>query len=876
MRLRFDHLHWQDWKGSFTERNLERGRRYALEGLATVRSAADGLIYAQCSSPSGLVYRQSLTLKAGQKSWQVDSRCTCGAGRNCKHSAAVLFELERRQRAGDPPPRREASEGTVQQIKPPVPVLTLGSHVQVDYDRQTARMRPITRHRAALAFVYGSQRVFGKPLPGRTSFGQKPAQPLIRHGEAEQHFRRTLQEAGLRVATRRSAALAEEAGEMLEMPDDSSWLHFVQDVVPRLRHQGWQIDIRPEFIFELSEVEGWYGEIEEAIDHQWFDLEVGILVEGRRISLLPILIELIRRDPHLFEPDALARRSDEERLLLRLENPKVRKQGRATRVALPLGRLKPILNTLVELYGQALPSDTKQLRLSPLDASRLAELDDALPLTWQGGEQLRHFAQRLRHYAATPVTVPAELHAELRPYQRDGLAWMQALRELEVGGILADDMGLGKTLQTLAHILIEKQAGRLSAPALIVMPTSLIPNWQDEAARFTPTLKVLALQGTQRRALFEQITEHDIVLTTYALLPRDAEQLAAFAFHLLVLDEAQSIKNAATKAAQAARNIQTRHRLCLTGTPLENHLGELWSQFHFLMPGWLGDAKRFKHDYQTPIEKQGDQQRLSHLKARIKPFILRRTKQRVARELPPKTEIIQLVDLTPSQRDLYETVRLALDEKVRTEIAHKGLARSQLIVLDALLRLRQICCDIRLVQADIQTPKPSGKLAGLMDLLDGLLANGSRVLLFSQFTSMLALIQQELDTRSVPYVTLTGETQDRRAPVERFQSGEVPVFLLSLKAGGTGLNLTAADTVIHFDPWWNPAAENQATDRAYRIGQDKPVFVYKLIARGTLEEKIQQLQNEKARLAAGILDEHGGDWRMTEADIEALFAPLGK
>lgn len=872
MRLRFDHLHWQDWKGSFTERNYERGRRYAQEGYATVRSAADGLVYAICSSPSGLDYRQSITLKPGPRGWFVDGRCTCGAGRNCKHTAAVLFELERLQRAGSPPPRREAAETAINLVKPPKPLLVLGSHTQVDYDRQTARMRPVTRHRAALAFLYDGKKVFGKPVPGRSSAATLPT----RHSEAEQRLRQVLQDAGLRVATRRSAALPEDAGEMFEMPDDSSWLRFIEVTLPQLRGAGWQIDMRPEFAFELTEVENWYGEIEEAPDHEWFDLELGIVVQGRRVSLLPILIDLIRRDPQLFEPGALARRSDDERLLLRVESPAARKQGRPTRIALSLGRLKPLLAALMELHGHSLPANTKQIRLSHLDAARLAELEENIPLTWQGGEQLRNFAHRLRHYSASPLHVPESLRAELRPYQRDGLAWLQALRELDVGGILADDMGLGKTLQTLAHILVEKTAGRLTSPAMIVMPTSLIPNWQDEAAKFTPELKVLALHGTQRRNLFERIPEHDIILTTYALLPRDAEQLASFSFHLLVLDEAQSIKNAATKAAQAARGLNTRHRLCLTGTPLENHLGELWSQFHFLMPGWLGDIKDFKRDYRTPIEKNGDTQRLAQLKGRVKPFILRRTKQRVASELPPKTEIVQLVELTQPQRDLYETVRVALDEKVRSEISKKGLARSQIIVLDALLKLRQVCCDIRLVNGNETSAKSSGKLLGLLELLEGLLANGSRVLLFSQFTSMLALIQQALDERRIDYVTLTGETQDRRTPVEQFQSGEAPVFLLSLKAGGTGLNLTAADTVIHFDPWWNPAAESQATDRAYRIGQDKPVFVYKLIARGTLEEKIQQLQYEKSRIAAGILEENTADWRMSEADIEALFTPLGK
>lgn len=475
------------------------------------------------------------------------------------------------------------------------------------------------------------------------------------------------------------------------------------------------------------------------------------------------------------------------------------------------------------------------------------------------------------------IAPPEGLQAELRTYQVQGLNWMQTLAELRVGGVLADDMGLGKTLQTLAHILCEKQAGRLDKPALIVMPTSLIPNWQDEAARFTPQLRVLALHGNKRKALFGEIAEHDLILTTYALLPRDLKALNQQRYRLLILDEAQNIKNPRSKAATAAAQVQADLRLCLTGTPLENHLGELWSLFHFLMPGWLGDAKAFTRDYRTPIEKRGDVQRLNHLNGRIRPFLLRRTKEQVASELPPKTEITHWVELTQLQRDRYETLRLAMDQKVREEITRQGLARSHIVILEALLRLRQSCCDLRLLGDDNGelSASDSGKLSALLDMLQELVDEGRRVLLFSQFTSMLALIEVELQTRKIAYAKLTGSTQDRRTPVQRFQAGEFPVFLISLKAGGSGLNLTAADTVIHFDPWWNPAAEAQASDRAYRIGQDKPVFVYKLIARGSVEEKIQQLQQAKANLAKGVLDGGSqGQWQLDEEDLAALFAPL--
>jgi SNF2 family DNA or RNA helicase len=507
------------------------------------------------------------------------------------------------------------------------------------------------------------------------------------------------------------------------------------------------------------------------------------------------------------------------------------------------------------------------------DAARLAELEQAAQLRWMGGERLRELGRKLDGFGGIrQVEVPAGLQAILRPYQQAGLAWMQFLREYEFGGILADDMGLGKTIQTLAHILAEKNAGRLDAPALVVAPTSLMGNWQLEAARFAPGLRVLLLHGKERAALFDQIDGTDLVLTTYALLGRDEQSLRRHRYHLLILDEAQYIKNSRSRAAQVACLLNARHRLCLTGTPVQNHLGELWSQFHFLMPGLLGEEKAFNAGFRKPIEQHGDNLRKELLVRRVKPFMLRRTKDKVATELPPKTEIVLPVELAAAQRDLYETVRLAMDRKVRDEIDRKGLARSQIVILDALLKLRQVCCDPRLLKSHTREAG-SAKLDTLMELLETLLSEGRSVLVFSQFTSMLALIADELRARAVGFTTLTGDTADRAEPIALFQQGKVKVFLISLKAGGVGLNLTAADTVIHYDPWWNPASENQATDRAWRIGQEQPVFVYKLIARGTLEEKIQDMQRRKGELASALLDAEGG---LAPAigldDLQAIFS----
>lgn len=754
----------------------------------------------------------------------------------------------------------------------PQPRLWLGSIEFSAFEPRNGRMQRHIQHRAALAFGYAGEYVSGTKNIAIIKHEAEQTLRIQRQPAAERNLRDTLLRLGFKIATRQSKALPESAGDPFELPNDSAWLRFVLSELPTLREQGWQIEFADDFAFDLTPVDDWYARIQEAPERDWFDLELGIVVDGERLSLLPILLNLLRTHPELLNSTQLAKRREDEQLLVTI--PGNTGGRRPLQVALPYGRLKPVLATLGDFY-QREPGETS-LRLATPDATRLNALQE-LPLSWQGGDRVRNLAERLRDIRQQPAHTPDGLNATLRTYQLEGLSWMQALRELEVGGILADDMGLGKTLQTLAHLLTEKNAGRLTRPAMVVMPTSLIPNWQDEAARFAPGLRVLALQGIGRRKHFDHLQDYDLLLTTYALLPKDLAHFKGLVLHVLILDEAQYIKSPSSKAAQAARQLEARQRLCLSGTPLENHLGELWSLFHFLLPGWLGDAKAFNRDYRVPIERQGNDERLQHLNARIKPFLLRRTKEQVATELPAKTEMIHWVELSDAQRDVYETMRLAMDQKVRAEITRKGVARSQIIILEALLKLRQVCCDLRLVNSQAPTTRGahSGKLASLMEMLEELLAEGRRVLLFSQFTSMLRLIEAELQQRTIAYALLTGETRDRRAPVQDFQRGRLQIFLISLKAGGVGLNLTAADTVIHYDPWWNPAAENQATDRAYRIGQEKPVFVYKLITRGTVEEKIQQLQQEKSALAAGVLDgRQAGDWRLAAEDIDALFAPL--
>jgi SNF2 family DNA or RNA helicase len=358
---------------------------------------------------------------------------------------------------------------------------------------------------------------------------------------------------------------------------------------------------------------------------------------------------------------------------------------------------------------------------------------------------------------------------------------------------------------------------------------------------------------------------------------KDVELHQANEFYYLILDEAHYIKNPKTSIYQAMLKISAQHKLCLTGTPMENHLGEFWAQFNFLLPGFLSGHKQFTKMFKTPIEKHQDHERKVILNRRIKPFMLRRTKEKIAKELPSKTTIIQKLRIEDKQAELYESVRLAMDTRLTEIIAEKGLQRSQIEILDALLKLRQVCNHPQLLpMASAKKIKQSAKLNFLMETLPEMIDEGRKVLVFSQFTSMLSLIEEELQKNGIKYLKLTGATRNRQELVDSFQNGEVPVFLISLRAGGVGLNLTAADTVIHFDPWWNPAVENQATDRAYRIGQDKPVFVYKLIIENSIEERIQQIQTNKAELANALLSEevHQGKLSLTDDILKTLLAPL--
>jgi len=460
-------------------------------------------------------------------------------------------------------------------------------------------------------------------------------------------------------------------------------------------------------------------------------------------------------------------------------------------------------------------------------------------------------------FAGLPApTLPADLRAELRHYQHEGVAWLAFLRDGELGGLLADDMGLGKTLETLCAI-----EGR----TLVVAPTSVLPNWQAEVAKFRPALKVAVYHGTGR-ALDPAA---DITLTTYALLRLDREALAAVAWDTVVLDEAQAIKNPDSQVSRAAYELRARFRLALTGTPVENRLEDLWSQFHFVSPGLLGGRSEFAERFATPIAA-GNEQAAAALRERIRPFVLRRLKRDVAKELPPRTDVVLHCELRDDERRVYDAVRAATQQAVAERL---GAGDDTMAVLEALLRLRQAACHSALVPGQtIPADQPSSKIELLLETLDESLAGGHKTLVFSQWTSLLDLVQPHFESRGIAHLRLDGSTRDRGDVVARFQDPDGPgVMLISLRAGGTGLNLTAADHVILLDPWWNPAVEDQAADRAHRIGQDKPVLVHRMVARATVEEGILALQQRKRALAEAAVADGAAATRITREELLALL-----
>ena len=481
-------------------------------------------------------------------------------------------------------------------------------------------------------------------------------------------------------------------------------------------------------------------------------------------------------------------------------------------------------------------------------------------------EKLRDFAEVEDH------PLPVGFLGELRPYQKAGYNWLRFVQDYHFGGCLADDMGLGKTIQTLAMLQHRRESGEAKgAASLLVLPTSLVFNWLNEAQKFTPELRVLAYTGTYRDKNPDRFADYDVVLTSYGIVRLDTELLAGYKFDYVILDESQAIKNPSSTTSQAVRQLHSKHRLILTGTPVENSTMDLWSQMSFINPGLLGTQAFFRKEFLKPIEKDQDEGRTRRLHALIKPFILRRHKAQVAKELPAKTEQLSYCQMTDEQAHAYEETKSFYRNKILRNLDEHGPASTQFLLLQGLTRLRQIANHPRL--ADENYTHESGKLREVLRMIRNVVAEGHKVLVFSQFVQHLSLVRTALDERQMPYAYLDGATRDRPAEVARFQETEdLKVFLISLKAGGVGLNLTAADYVFILDPWWNPAVEAQAVDRAHRIGQQRPVFTYKFITQGTVEEKILALQRRKLALVSELIaTDEAVIKHLTREDIEELL-----
>ncbi len=882
-----------DWKDRFDDEILAAAAAFVGKAKnVRLEETPDGFLLEAAVAGSAA----TVNLWPEDGDWNFETDCDCEVGRFCHHAAAMMMRA-----AKERDPARLAARPAVAALPsareiladpdPDLPRISFEPRFELRVAREpvdrTTRLllqslgqpEPDAWISAEAAAIYGDCRSSLRSAapdwvtPVTLPDGQ-PA--LVRHDPgAEAAAAQQLRDVGLSSLQSNAAwrfllqRKAKESGgtkadrwfpDPGRVPVDAFWHQFRGEMIGRLEALGWTVIVEDNVGHRVHDAdpERWKTSLSPG-DGGWFSLSVGFDVAGKRYDLLPILAELLEND---FLEETLDR-PDNGHVYAPLPD------GDALR--LPIGRVRKILHHLAALIDPKFPTRAK---LHALDAAALAGVEG---LGLEPPPDVTELAAKLKDFSGVePVPPAAGLQATLRDYQLAGFRWMQFLARHGFHGILADDMGLGKTLQTLAHILTEKESGRSAgAPALVVAPTSVIPNWRAEALKFAPGLRVLVLGGAERKRYFRSIPHADLVLTSYALLPRDIEKLRGFPYHMVVLDEAQYIKNPRAKMAQAACKLDARHRLCLSGTPVENHLGELWSLMKFLVPGFLGSEENFNNRFRKPIEKDGDEERNAALKRRVAPLILRRTKDQVAKELPPKTELVHLVELHTAQKDLYETVRATMDKRVREAMAMRGGEGFQMVFLDALLKLRQICCDPRLLPDDFSTDvRESAKLDFLTELLEVLIEEGRRILLFSQFTTMLGLIEAHLVKSRIPYLKLTGASKDRGKLVEDFQNGSAPVFLISLKAGGTGLNLTAADTVIHYDPWWNPAAEAQATDRAYRIGQDKPVFVHKLLCQDTVEERIHKLQQEKAKLAAGLLADADITKQLDARLLSNLLAPL--
>ena len=670
---------------------------------------------------------------------------------------------------------------------------------------------------AELSFEYAGY-VVPAGAPGRGVFRPDDKQFVLRDPEAEQAAAGQLARLGVRPGW-------SMGGQVLQLRPAE-----LPKLVRELVAAGWKVEAEGKLYRQA-------GEFKLAVrtERDWFDLSATADFDGRPVPLPRLLAALQRGESSVVLDDGSLGMVPEEWL---------KKYGL-------LARMGTVTGDNVR-FGRA--------QVGMLDALLASRPEVAFDKQFaRAREELRTFE------GVAPADAPKGFVGELRGYQREGLGWLRFLRDFGFGGCLADDMGLGKTVQVLALL-----AGKRKGPALVVIPKSLVFNWKQEAARFAPRLRVLDHTGPKRDQAGAAFKDHDIVLTTYGTLRNDAATFAAFRFDTCVLDESQAAKNAETETAKAVKLVNADHRLALSGTPVENHLGELWTLFDFLNPGMIGRATALGG---TGTPRNPDAETREILAKALRPFILRRTKDQVAKDLPAKTEQTVYCDLEAEQRKLYDELRDHYRQSLLARVDSVGLGRSKIQVLEALLRLRRAACHPGLLDKK-RVSESRAKLEILLPQLRELAEKGHKALVFSQFTSLLAIVRKKLDAEGLTYEYLDGRTRDRAARVERFQTDpECKLFLVSLKAGGVGLNLTAAEYVFLLDPWWNPAVEAQAIDRSHRIGQTKPVFAYRLIARGTVEEKVLALQQTKRELADAIL---GGDGNLItdlkREDLELLLS----
>ena len=642
-------------------------------------------------------------------------------------------------------------------------------------------------------------------------------------------------------------------------------LNFLGSQLPALRRSGWKVTM-----------EGRVGELADRLETA---IPVAEIVPGSESGAaagggyFDVTLNVQRQDGRVIDAGIV------QRAILKDESYVVLDGETILLDTASIGDLQAVFHDCDSRAGDTAGSFRLSQVYAPYVLAALNGLDGVdieQPPDWR-----THVARQNRQERIEPVALGEPLEGILRPYQKEGVAWLRFLEANGVCGILADEMGLGKTLQTLAWLQLERCDPALEGqPALVVCPTSLVENWRREAGKFAPGLRVRTMSGARRHEHWDSLPEHDLVITSYALLRRDIERYRGQPFSCMILDEAQHIKNRSTQNALAAKQIHARHRLVLTGTPMENSVADLWSIMDFLMPGYLGDYETFRGNYELPIvnlpgepEAEDAQRRLRH---KLHPFLLRRRKRDVAKDLPPKIVKVSYCSMTPDQQQIYNQLLRASQEQVSGLVGGQGFNRSRIEILTILMRLRQVACHLGMlknVPAAQASEAPSGKLEHFFELLDQTIDGGHRMLVFSQFVTMLTLLREELEARGIPYCYLDGSTPDRLEVCTRFnRDSSIPVFLISLKAGGTGLNLTGADTVVHFDPWWNPAVEDQATDRAHRIGQTRTVYSLKLITEGTVEEKVLELQRRKqALIGATVEGDEQTMSKLTWSDVRNLL-----